>query len=92
MHLVLHGLRQAHKQGPIVIYLHPWELDPETPRVPMSRRDTFITYHNTGAPMRSRLETLLDNFDFAPMWDVLGEGQRQGFAHITSRPEDQETG
>ena len=72
MPLILHGLHQAQKQGPIVIYLHPWELDPNTPRLPLSRQDTFITYHNTGAPMRSRLETLLDNFDFAPMWDVLG--------------------
>ena len=69
--LILHGLRQARKHGPIVIYLHPWELDPDTPHVPLSRRDTFITYHNTGAPMRHRLETLLDNFDFVPMWDVL---------------------
>ncbi len=71
MPLILHGLRQAQKRGPIVIYLHPWELDPDTPRLPLSLRDRFITYHNTGAPMRRRLEILLDNFDFAPMWDVL---------------------
>jgi len=73
MSLIRYGLLQAQKQGPIVIYLHPWELDPDTPRVPLSRRDAFITYYNTGVPMRRRLETLLDIFDFAPMWDVLSE-------------------
>ena len=91
MPLILHGLRQAQKQGPIVIYLHPWELDPDTPRLPLSRRDAFITYHNTGASMRRRLETLLDNFDFAPMWDVLGEQQLHDTASVASKPENQET-
>ncbi|HEY54581.1 MAG TPA: DUF3473 domain-containing protein [Caldilineae bacterium] len=74
MPLILHGLRQAQKRGPIVIYLHPWELDTDTPRLPLSRGDTFITYHNIGAVMRRRLETLLDNFDFTPLWDVLRAG------------------
>jgi polysaccharide deacetylase family protein (PEP-CTERM system associated) len=71
MSVILRGLRQAQKQGPIVIYLHPWELDPDTPRLSLSARDRFITYHNIGEQMRRRLEMLLDNFDFAPMWDVL---------------------
>ena len=74
MPLILHGLRQAQKRGPIVIYLHPWELDPDTPRLPLSRGDSFITYHNIGAPMRRRLEIMLDNFDFMPIWDVLDIG------------------
>ncbi len=77
MPLIVHGLRQAQKQGPVVIYLHPWELDPDTPRASLSRRDYFITYHNTGASMRRRLETLLDNFDFAPMQVVLDEWHLQ---------------
>lgn len=75
MPLILYGLRQAQMRGPIVIYLHPWELDPDTPRLPLSLRDSFITYHNIGAPMRRRLERLLDNFDFAPMGGVLGVGR-----------------
>ena len=71
MRLILHGLKQAAKTRPIVIYLHPWELDPDTPRIPLPRRDRFITYHNLGQPMRRRLETLLDAFTFARMGDLL---------------------
>jgi len=67
MPLILHGLKQAAKSGPMVIYLHPWELDPGTPRLPLSAQDRFITYHNVGDPMRRRLERLLDAFDFQPM-------------------------
>ncbi len=71
MPLILHGLRSAAKQGPIVIYLHPWELDPGVPRISLSARDRFITYHNTGRAMQKRLEKLLDAFDFQPMFPIL---------------------
>ncbi len=71
MPLILRGLRAAKAQGPIVIYLHPWELDEGTPRLSLSRPDRFITYHNVGKPMRRRLETLLDQFEFSTMADVL---------------------
>ncbi len=71
MPLILRGLHAVLERGPIVIYLHPWELDPNTPRLPISRRDRFITYHNIGKPMQRRLKTLLDHFDFKPMAEVL---------------------
>ncbi len=71
MPLILHGLTRAARQGPIVIYLHPWELDPDTPRIALSQRDGFITYHNLGSPMRRRLERLLKTFDFQPMSDIV---------------------
>jgi polysaccharide deacetylase family protein (PEP-CTERM system associated) len=71
MPIILHGLKSAAKQGPIVIYLHPWELDPGTPRIPLSAQNRFITYHNTGRAMGKRLEKLLDVFDFQPMEQVL---------------------
>ncbi len=73
MALILRGLRQAAKTRPIVIYLHPWELDPGTPRLPLPARDRFITYHNLGAPMRRRLEILLDAFSFQPMARLLAD-------------------
>ena len=73
MSVIRHGLRAAAKHGPIVIYLHPWELDPGTPRLPLPARDRFITYHNTGRAMQKRLEALLDAFDFQPMFPILHE-------------------
>jgi len=71
MPIILQGLKIAATQGPIVIYVHPWELDPGTPRLPLSLQNRFITYHNIGDAMQKRLEKLLDIFDFQPMNEIL---------------------
>jgi polysaccharide deacetylase family protein (PEP-CTERM system associated) len=53
-------------------YLHPWELDPDHPRVEVPRRIARMThYFNLGATER-RLRKLLRDFKMAPMGEVLG--------------------
>lgn len=69
--VILRGLGAAQKQGPIVVYVHPWELDEAIPRLPLKPQDRFITYYNVGRPLRRRLEKLLDSFSFGRMIDVL---------------------
>lgn len=69
--LTRQAIRHLNEQGrPAVIYLHPWEFDPEQPRVPgaplLSR---FRHYVNLGKT-ESRLRALLSEFAFAPMCDV----------------------
>jgi polysaccharide deacetylase family protein (PEP-CTERM system associated) len=60
--------RQNH---PFTFYLHPWELDPEHPRVKVPRRIAELThYFNLGATER-RFRKLLRDFRFAPMKEVL---------------------
>ena len=76
MPVILHGLKAAAKQGPVVIYIHPWELDPGTPRMPLSAQNRFITYHNTGRAMQKRVEKLMDVFDFHPMGQILEVDQQ----------------
>ncbi len=71
--LIVHGLRAAQKQGPIVVYLHPWELDADIPRLPLRLQDRLITYTHVGQSMWQRLRTLLDAFRFGRMIDVLTE-------------------
>jgi polysaccharide deacetylase family protein (PEP-CTERM system associated) len=56
---------------PAVFYVHPWELDPEHPRIPLPRRIAATHYVNLGATER-RLHRLLRDFRFAPMGEVLG--------------------
>jgi polysaccharide deacetylase family protein (PEP-CTERM system associated) len=58
-------------QRPMVFYLHPWEIDPDHPRIPLPRRIAATHYFNLGATEK-RLEQLLKDFQFAPMSDVLG--------------------
>jgi len=74
------GFRAVNGAGkPAVFYLHPWELDPEHPRIPLPRRVAATHYVNL-AGTASRLRRLLRDFRFAPMAEVLGlaPGARSG--------------
>jgi polysaccharide deacetylase family protein (PEP-CTERM system associated) len=66
------ALRAVNRKGkPITFYLHPWELDPEHPRIKVPRRIAGLThYFNLGATER-RFRKLLRDFRFAPMKEVL---------------------
>ncbi len=55
---------------PAMVYLHPWELDPEQPRVSAGWRSRFRHYQNLRST-ESKLMRLLDDFSWAPMSDVL---------------------
>ncbi|MBV9216899.1 MAG: DUF3473 domain-containing protein [Acidobacteria bacterium] len=57
--------------NPATFYLHPWELDPDHPRIDVPRRIALTHYFNLGATER-RLKKLLRDFRLAPMKDVLG--------------------
>lgn len=56
-----------------VFYLHPWELDPDHPRIPLPRRISLTHYFNL-RQTEGRLRRLLRDFRFAPMREVLGVG------------------
>ena len=65
------GLRAINRKGrPVTFYLHPWEIDPEQPRIKLPRRISMTHYFNLGATER-RLRRLLHDFRFAPMKEVL---------------------
>ena len=55
---------------PFIFYLHPWEIDPEQPRVPAGWLSTFRHYTNLSR-CEARLSRLLRDFSFAPARDVL---------------------
>jgi polysaccharide deacetylase family protein (PEP-CTERM system associated) len=66
------GLRSINRDGhPAVFYLHPWELDPGHPRIPVPRRVAATHYFNLSVT-EGRLRRLLREFQFAPMGEVLG--------------------
>lgn len=68
------GLRQINVQQkrPFAFYLHPWEIDPQQPRVEAGALSTFRHYTNLSR-CEDRLRRLLGEFRFAPMRDVLTE-------------------
>jgi polysaccharide deacetylase family protein (PEP-CTERM system associated) len=65
-------LRQLEKKGAqLVMYFHPWEIDPEQPRMDgpwLSRFRHYINLHKT----ENRLICLLQDFRFAPIREVIG--------------------
>lgn len=64
------ALRRVHAEGPLVFYLHPWELDPEHPRLDLPRRVAATHYHHlTGT--EPRLRRLLAEFAFGPVRELL---------------------
>jgi polysaccharide deacetylase family protein (PEP-CTERM system associated) len=56
--------RLNEKEGqPAVVYFHPWEIDPEQPRIPASLRSRLRHYTNL-SQMEHKIERLLGDFSF----------------------------
>lgn len=69
--LTLAGLRRINAAGrPFAFYLHPWEIDPEQPRIRVGTLSRFRHYTNL-ARCQERLRRLLGEFAFRPMGQVL---------------------
>lgn len=65
------GIRRLNhlEAQPACLYLHPWEFDPETPRLASGLVARLRTY--TGLPgMPAKLDRLLQDFHFAPLTAV----------------------
>jgi polysaccharide deacetylase family protein (PEP-CTERM system associated) len=66
------GIRRLNvvERRPATFYLHPWEIDPDQPRLPGSALSRFRHYRNLAAT-EGRLQRLCRQFQFAPIRDVL---------------------
>ena len=72
------GLGRINKADqPFIFYLHPWEIDPEQPRLKVGPLSRFRHYNNLDK-CKIRLENLLRDFSFAPVSRVLSD------THISS--------
>jgi hypothetical protein len=60
-----------------VLYVHPWEIDPDQPRQAVSWRVRVNHYHNLSRTER-RLRRLLEGFRFAPLGEVLSRLEAGG--------------
>jgi polysaccharide deacetylase family protein (PEP-CTERM system associated) len=65
-------MRKVNEQGrSVVFYLHPWELDPEQPRIKnLSASQKFRHYRNLDQTER-RLTRLINDFEFTTVREVL---------------------
>lgn len=59
-----------------VFYLHPWELDPDQPRVDFDLRAKLTHYANLSSCI-GKFRRLLSEFQFQPLEDIVGQRQEQ---------------
>lgn len=66
------GIRHLNEQErrPAIFYLHPWEIDPEQPRLNAGFVSRFRHYRNL-QHTESRLKRLLAEFRFGPVTEIL---------------------
>ncbi len=65
------GLKQINRQQkPFIFYLHPWEVDPDQPKISASWFSRFRHYNNLDK-CEDRLRNLMNDFQFGTTWDVL---------------------
>lgn len=72
--LSLYGLARINRttQQPFMFYVHPWEIDPQQPRLRAgSRRSRFRHYLNL-SKTKQRLDLVLRKFRFGRMCDAIG--------------------
>lgn len=70
------AMRKVNREDrkPVIFYFHPWEIDPEQPRMPgLNFRTRFRHYLNLSRT-EARLNHLLDDFQWGAMRDMLPEG------------------
>jgi polysaccharide deacetylase family protein (PEP-CTERM system associated) len=55
---------------PVIVYLHPWELDPDQPKIKAGFMSTFRHYCNIKST-KDKLTNLLKDFSFAPIREIM---------------------
>lgn len=71
------AMRQIHARDrrPVIVYFHPWELDPEQPRLEAGWKSRLR--HYTGlSRMESRLDEILAQGRFQPLLQLVQEAER----------------
>jgi polysaccharide deacetylase family protein (PEP-CTERM system associated) len=78
-HFVEHAIRHInnHELQPAMVYFHPWEIDPDQPRIRSGLRSSFRHYLNLER-MELKIRYLLNNVLFSPIQDILMSRQYDG--------------
>jgi len=83
--LIRRGMQRinAHENQPVVLYFHPWEMDPDQPRIKSCFRSRFRHYHNLDLT-EDKLRYLFKGLEFGTMSEVLGlDGNSSSSAFTT---------
>lgn len=71
------AIRKINEEGhPAVVYIHPWELDPDQPRLKPDPKNRFTHYVGLGTT-ENKLRRLLRDFSFGPIRDFMSTADSQ---------------
>lgn len=73
--LIRGGIRRINDMEgkPAVIYFHPWEIDPDQPRVKGASLLARFRHYRNLDKTEGKVRSLLSEFSFAPVWSWLGQ-------------------
>jgi polysaccharide deacetylase family protein (PEP-CTERM system associated) len=69
------AVNQGEKR-PAIVYFHPWEIDPEQPRLKLPLKSRLRHYTNLRG-MKKRVTMLLENYQFVPLRELLAQESRE---------------
>ncbi|MGD8506140.1 MAG: polysaccharide deacetylase family protein [Candidatus Bathyarchaeota archaeon] len=74
--LIINAIKKANRNGyPAILYIHTWELNPETPRLKLGFYRTFVTYHNLDGTC-AKFGRILSLYEFTGIRDFM---EREGY-------------
>ena len=73
MRFILWGMRRVNtvERQPVIVYVHPWEMDPDQPDLSVGAISRLRHYRNLDQT-EQRLDLLMDRFRFTTVREVLG--------------------
>lgn len=69
---LVRAIRKVNSERHAIIYIHPWELYPKTPRMNAPFKSRFIAYYGINSAFK-KLENLVKEFRFEPVREVLND-------------------
>lgn len=67
-----HSIKHVNKKRPAIIYIHPWETYPKTPRLKLPLFSRFVAYYGINSSL-SKLEDLLREFNFTNVQEIIDD-------------------
>ncbi len=68
------------EQRPFIFYLHPWELDPDQPRIDNASLKSRLRHYLNLDKVENRFRRLLSNFNFIPIRDMMDKKDKKPLA------------
>ncbi|AKB45786.1 polysaccharide deacetylase family protein, PEP-CTERM locus subfamily (plasmid) [Methanosarcina sp. Kolksee] len=75
---LIFGIKYINKKRPAIVYIHPWETYPKTPRLKLPLFSRFVAYYGINSSLL-KLEGLLKEFHFTNIKEILDNSCSQAY-------------